>query len=153
MPNLFRYPGGKSSFVISEPILEQLNSRAKTYETFCDVACGGASIALAFANQNLKHKIILNDCDPGIAALWKLVVNEPNNLISQIKRFNPTAKSFYHFQNDLRAKDCENRGFKQLAIHQISYSGLGRRAGSPIGGRTQKDIKGKPAKYLVDCRW
>jgi len=38
-------------------------------------------------------------------------------------------------------------GFKKLAIHQISYSGLGTKSGGPLGGREQK------SKYKIDCRW
>jgi len=145
MTTLFRYPGGKSR--LSDPILEQLNKRAENFQTYCEVACGGASIALAFAEQHPEHKIVLNDLDKGVAALWELVVNEPDWLISQIKKYEPTANDFYRFQKQLDDPDCKNRGFKQLAIHQISYSGLGRRAGSPIGGREQN------GKYPVDCRW
>jgi hypothetical protein len=43
--------------------------------------------------------------------------------------------------------------FEKIVIHQISYSGLGRKAGSPIGGRTQTQRDGTPSKYLVGCRW
>lgn len=145
MPTLFRYPGGKSR--MSGPILKQLNLCAERYDTFCDVACGGASIGLLFAEQHRDHKIIFNDYDSGIADLWGLVVNDPKELIIRIKKFKPTARKFYIFQRDLAECDCKDRGFKQLVIHQISYSGLGRRAGSPIGGKEQK------GEYAVGCRW
>ena len=38
-------------------------------------------------------------------------------------------------------------GFKKLAIHQISYSGLGTKSGGPLGGAEQK------SQYKIDCRW
>jgi len=38
-------------------------------------------------------------------------------------------------------------GFKKLAIHQISYSGLGTKSGGPLGGKSQESI------YKIDCRW
>jgi DNA adenine methylase len=37
--------------------------------------------------------------------------------------------------------------FAKLALHQISYSGLGTMAGGPLGGVKQE------SKYKVDCRW
>ena len=40
-----------------------------------------------------------------------------------------------------------NCGFKKLAIHQISYSGLGTKSGGPLGGKEQK------SDYKIDCRW
>ncbi len=36
---------------------------------------------------------------------------------------------------------------KKLAIHQISFSGLGTKSGGPLGGKEQK------SKYGIDCRW
>ena len=38
-------------------------------------------------------------------------------------------------------------GFKKLAIHQTSYSGLGTKSGGPLGGAEQK------SRYKIDCRW
>ena len=38
-------------------------------------------------------------------------------------------------------------GFKKLAVHQTSYSGLGTKSGGPLGGAEQK------SEYTIDCRW
>jgi DNA adenine methylase len=38
-------------------------------------------------------------------------------------------------------------GFRKLAVHQISYSGLGTKSGGPLGGIEQK------SQYKIDCRW
>ena len=38
-------------------------------------------------------------------------------------------------------------GFMKIAVHQLSYSGLGLRSGGPLGGRSQA------SPYKIDCRW
>lgn len=41
----------------------------------------------------------------------------------------------------------------KIALHQMSYSGLGAMAGSPIGGKNQFNKDGTAKKYQIDCRW
>lgn len=44
--------------------------------------------------------------------------------------------------------------FKKVAVHQMSFSGLGPVKGcGPIGGDSQKDKNGKDAKWGVGCRY
>jgi DNA adenine methylase len=47
----------------------------------------------------------------------------------------------------LSVKQVVELGFKKLAIHQTSYSGLGSKSGGPLGGRKQE------SEYKIDCRW
>src|ERR1700675_1700142 len=43
--------------------------------------------------------------------------------------------------------DIVDVGFKKLVVHQLSFSGLGTKAGGPLGGKSQE------SKYKIDCRW
>lgn len=45
------------------------------------------------------------------------------------------------------AKQVVRLGGSKLAIHQISYSGLGTMSGGPLGGRSQE------SNYKINCRW
>tara|TARA_Y100000310_G_C20688111_1_gene820413 strand:+ start:3527 stop:4150 length:624 start_codon:yes stop_codon:yes gene_type:complete len=49
--------------------------------------------------------------------------------------------------NKLEENSCATWAFYKLAVHQMSYSGLGTKAGGPIGGKEQK------SDYDVACRW
>jgi DNA adenine methylase len=72
-----------------------------------------------------------------------------------VNGFTPTVAAFDQFQTFLTGplpdftdpQVVVSYGFAKLAIHQISYSGLGLKSGGPLGGRDQK------SEYPIDCRW
>ena len=155
MSGFFRYPGGKSKLrnLISEHLnLYSTKSNLEYREPFF----GGGSIGLKFITDNTNwNKIWINDKDSGVACLWTSVIRYPNELKQMIMEFTPSVEAFDEYKSQLlndngiykqKTKIVE-QGFKKLAIHQISYSGLGTKSGGPLGGRNQK------SKYKIDCRW
>ena len=155
--SFFRYPGGKSK--IKDILIEKIN---QAYENnynleYREPFIGGGSVCINFLSQKNKQtdKIWINDKDVGIACLWTSVINNPNKLIYKILNFKPSIDYFYEFKNNLLSlsnfPDTEDEiidiGFKKIAIHQISYSGLGTKSGGPLGGKTQE------SNYKIDCRW
>lgn len=96
-----------------------------------------------------SHAIWINDRDYGIACLWKAIRHTPDELMSLVRDFKPTPESFYRFKELDGGVDSDpvEVGFRKLALHQISFSGLGAKAGGPIGGRHQS------SEYNVNCRW
>jgi len=151
MVSFFRYPGGKSK--IKDQISSHLNAYAHKHELeYREPFFGGGSVGLTFINDNPHwHKIWINDKDVGVASLWTSVIKYPNELKTMVKHFKPTIEAFYQFKKDLSNIDINFNiveiGFKKLAIHQISYSGLGTKSGGPLGGKDQL------SKYKIDCRW
>ncbi len=101
----------------------------------------------------------INDIDPGIASVWHSVINEPATLIDLIESYTPNVDDFWLFKKQLTDSCAEQQytklelAFKKIVVHQFSYSGLGVKAGSPIGGKTQIDEQGNKKKYAFDCRW
>jgi len=100
--------------------------------------------------------IWINDKDYGIACLWTSVLKYPDELKNLVRGFTPSVDAFHYIKNILLTTDYLNRadkdnivsfGFNKLAIHQISYSGLGTMSGGPLGGKEQK------SDYKIDCRW
>lgn len=150
--NFFRYPGGKNKLkneIYSEikNVLD-INNITSYYEPFL----GGGSFAL-FLAQVLPNNIpfYLNDFDKNLISLWRSVKNNKDELIDKIYNYTPTIETYISFKEDLKKNiDNDNNiesGFKKLVLHQISFSGLGVKSGSPIGGFTQN------SKYKIDCRW
>jgi DNA adenine methylase len=133
---LFRYPGGKSKLV--KTILWHLPSGKELREPFF----GGGAITFAATHF---ESFWINDLDRGIAAIWTEVIQNPSRFKRAIKAFKPSVAKFYKWQDDLRQGDATP--LKKLAVHQMSFSGLGTMAGSPIGGRNQT------GSYKIDCRW
>ena len=157
---LFRYPGGKKKLTsqISNRIIRYYNDNDcwNTLE-YVEPFAGSLSIGLTLLNYKIIKNICINDKDPGISALWTSVISYPKYLCEFISSFSPSIDAFYnykkYFENIENISKEEKKAlfveiaFRKLALHQMSYSGLGVKAGGPIGGRTQS------SNYKIDCRW
>ena len=155
--SFFRYPGGKAKF--AKDILPLIPFHE--INTFCEPFFGGGAITIAAFKNGLMNNIsnlLINDIDRALMCLWSCVYDQTEKLIYEIENYTPTVEDFYQFKEDLENipayfKDDKvdewkgYYGFRKLAIHQMSFSGLGTKAGGPIGGVTQT------SNYKVDCRW
>lgn len=140
--NLFRYPGGKQK--ISKLIIPHFIDAEEYSEPFF----GGGSIGL----ELLKHKpkeCFFNDADISIYSIWDAVFNNSKFLKAEIMKTIPSVTLFNQFKTDLLQNKASSPliGAMKIAIHQMSYSGLGVMAGGPIGGISQTGA------YKIDCRW
>ena len=153
--SFFRYPGGKRK--LSKTIVKKLNAIAGNKKVeYREPFFGGGSVGLCFLQHNPNiERIWINDFNQGISSLWTSVINYPNLLCNQILDFTPSLEDFYNFKQYLTdiapaldtPEKIANYGFRKLAIHQISYSGLGTKSGGPLGGKDQT------SQYKIDCRW
>jgi len=144
---LLRYPGGKTK------LKEKLGTLITPYlsgREYREPFFGGGALGLHLMKSVKFDALWVNDFDKGISSLWSAVINQPERLKSLVMDFTPSTEEFYSIKEELVSYEGEGSleiGFKKLAIHQISYSGLGTKSGSPLGGHSQK------SKYKVDCRW
>jgi DNA adenine methylase len=154
--SLLRYPGGKAKLL--KPILFELLRADRRYE-YREPFFGGGAVGLSYLAANPDaHKIWLNDKDPGIASLWTAVMWYPDDLKDRIRGFQPTLEAFLEIRERLRSvKTMATRrdeivqvGFEKLAIHRMSYSGLGTMAGGPLGGRKPKSEKAIGSRWNPD---
>lgn len=151
--SLIRYPGGKNK------IKREIIKTIKQFNTdiYVEPFCGALGIAIPIIKeQPPKSYSLINDKDYNIFAMWESVITYPTELIKKVMGYTPSVDSFREFKERLRhqKENIVQLGFMKLVIHQISYSGLGEKAGSPIGGFSQKKKKSnEPSDYLVGCRW
>lgn len=147
MNSFFRYPGGKGK--LSKVILGNL-TKFNDVQEYREPFFGGGSIGLNFLSNTYNVKNVwINDKDNGIASIWQSIVYNVDELKDRINQFKPAVDKFYSFKEELLSSNeiSVDIGFKKLALHQISYSGLGTKSGSPLGGKNQT------SDYKIDCRW
>lgn len=152
---MIRYPGSKDK--IAKAIIRHFPDQARMGGLFgqdnieyVEPFVGGGAVAFKILSTlRPKHSVWLNDRDYGIACLWKSVYQSPDELCEKVRRFTPSVEAFYRYREEDGRKDADvvELGFRKLALHQISFSGLGAKAGGPLGGREQS------SEYNVDCRW
>lgn len=142
---LIRYPGSKDKHLkFLAPHVEELLSKNRN---LCELFAGTASITFFALKNNLVDSYHINDFDIEIVNMWKTVKDNPAYLISQIEAYTPNIEDFYEWKASEPHEDPEIMAFRKIVLHQVSYSGLGRKAGGPIGGKKQAGT------YKVNARW
>lgn len=146
-----RYPGGKTKQLktLTPILVEALNDRDTYYEPFVGAGSVFMSVAKTIKEPKRFH---INELNYPLYCYWESVFKEPEALKEKIEAYVPAVNDFYNWktlfvEQTWGAINSVELGFRKLAMHQISYSGLGEMAGSPIGGRYQR------SKYDVGCRW
>jgi DNA adenine methylase len=155
---LIRYPGSKDKIAnailrhfpqqIMNPLFQ--SGKAEYREPFFG---SGAFGFRALPGLRSKTGVWINDKDYGMACLWKTVSEDHVRLVKLIQEFKPSTDAFYRFKEEdadiklLMSMDIARVALQKLALHQTSFSGLGAKAGGPLGGRKQS------SEYNVDCRW
>ena len=153
---LLRYPGGKSRLLshIVPHITGQIEKNNNIL-SYCEPFLGSGAIAFGVLkkNNNIK-KAILNDKDYPLSCLWNTVLFNFEELEEQVKEYQPSVVDFFYFKEvltrrceSLKQEDPVKISLMKIAIHQMSYSGLGVMAGGPIGGKKQE------SNYDISCRW
>jgi DNA adenine methylase len=158
VPHAFRFPGSKTKLIkeilkkfpdhlIDKPLLHDHIPTAEYREPFFGSGAVGLTVLYTLPDGS---KAWINDADRGIADYWKTVQQRHQELISQIQSCAKPTVSFYD-NCFIRATDPildpVDSAFITLLLHQCSYSGLGKKAGGPIGGMDQD------GDYKIDCRW
>lgn len=155
--SFFRYPGGKKKIRnnIKTKLLE-LSSHSSEPLQYREPFFGGGSIGLLFLSESATtNSIWINDKDISLCCLWTAIINYADEFLELVDEFEPTVEKFYSIKEELlKLTEMPMTKFgildiaiKKLAIHQISFSGLGTKSGGPLGGKDQK------SKYGIDCRW
>lgn len=152
---ILRYPGSKAKLVASIrkhlPIeMGYLMTPQRNHWTYIEPFVGAGAIAGdMLPDIRDGTRVVLNDKDFWLVCLWNAIKSDPNYLCAKITSFIPSAEYFYQFkEQDGSSIDPSEAGFRKLVLHYTSFSGLGVKAGGPLGGRDEDNDKYNPA-----CRW
>lgn len=141
-----RYPGGKGQIYgfVNKLFLENNLFGCIYIEPYA----GGAGIAMRLIFENKVSKVILNDYDRGIYAVWHSILYETEAFVEKIKNCEISAEE-WHVQKEVqKSKDkCSllELGFSTFYLNRTNRSGI-IKAGM-IGGKNQD------GNYKLDCRF
>jgi DNA adenine methylase len=147
------YPGSKWRF--RAPILARL-ACYKDWVQFREPFVGSGAISIAMLVSQ-PRPIWVNDVDVGVYCLWKSLRDHPDLLRRRIRDFVPSLEAFDQLKAYLRSTpigacdhDIVHAGFCKLALHCLSFSGIGLNGG-PKGGYDRCKVGQKWApQYLSD---
>lgn len=126
-----RYPGGKSK------LIDYLYSRLsqEQLDTFAEVFAGGASLGLTLLDAGIIKRLILNDKDPGVYALWKTIVECPQELTGRLQSVVPTHRDLSDAQAVLARQEAPTAvlAWSFLLANRLSFSGIVK--ANPLGGK------------------
>jgi DNA adenine methylase len=149
---LVRYPGGKSKLrkVINARLKRMVASVGPTAE-YREPFFGAGSVGLSLVSENPGiRRAWLNDADPAMSALWHVVIHDPTSLHVAVEITPEAMRLFPNIDyykgdvellrsltgpEDLRRVRPDDLAIAKLAAHQMSFSGLGSRAGGPMTQR------------------
>lgn len=141
-----RYPGGKGKLYkqVKQIIVENnLQTRAYT-EPFA----GGFGIGIKLLLNGDIGRVIINDFDYHIYAIWHCIFYETDAFINLIKRTAINLNLWRQqkeIYNDYVNHSLLEVGFSAFFLNRTNYSGV--LTGGPIGGVKQT------SKYKIDCRF
>jgi Site-specific DNA methylase len=141
-----RYPGGKGQvYKFVEELLLNNNLLGCTY---IEPYAGGAGVAIRLLFEEKVRKIIINDYDRSIYAVWYSILNCTEEFISLIKKTDITMENWNiqkKFQVQKETIDLLTLGFSTFFLNRTNRSGI-IKAGV-IGGKDQS------GNYKMDCRF
>jgi len=140
-----RYPGGKGA--LAEFLGSVISLQRPRCSTYVEPYAGGAGAALRLLVGEYVDDIVLNDLDPGIAAFWRCVFDNPRDLMSRIASVDVTIDEWQEQAAIYRSGLGEDLdlGFATFFLNRTNRSGI--LTARPIGGLDQT------GKWLVDARF
>lgn len=157
-----RYPGGKAR--VAPYIAGLIRAQRPRPTVYAEPFAGGAGAALRLLVDEVVDSIWINDLDPGVAAFWRCVFFETDELVRRIGTARVTLPAWQRHRNvymDPAGRSDVELGFATFFLNRCNRSGiLGAR---PIGGLEQtgtwkidarfnrKDLVGR-VRYLAEFR-
>ncbi|RIX36253.1 DNA adenine methylase [Corynebacterium falsenii] len=141
-----RYPGGKARLA---PFLERIIHSQPTVPThYAEPFAGGAGAALKLLHDRVVQHVYLNDLNPGIAAMWRAILNESTAFLRLLDStpidLDQWKRQREIYQTPIGRDDLE-LGFATFYLNRTNRSGI-LNAG-PIGGLEQRGA------WKIDARF
>lgn len=141
-----RYPGGKAK--LGPWFGELIKHNNLVGGTYVEPYAGGAGAAMYLLFNGLVDKIVINDADKAIYAIWYSILNNTDEFLSKLKDINIDMSNWYA-QRDIINKPEQHTllelGFAAFFLNRTNISGVIK--GGVIGGKNQT------GNYKMDARF
>jgi len=141
-----RYPGGKN--LIFDFISATIRNNGLIGIDYAEPYAGGAGLALRLLFNEYVSKIFINDLDPAIYSLWKIILDEPDRFCSWIEDVPLTIeewKKHKQIQSEINKHSLDEIAKSTFYLNRTNVSGVIK--GGVIGGLDQK------GKYKINARF
>lgn len=116
----FRYPGGKTWIIPHVRVWLKYCRPWHLIEPFC----GGASVGLAAAFENLSKKVTLVELDEDIASVWEVILNGgQEELVKRIVRFE-MSRAGVEEAISKASGSAVDRAFATLLRNRVQHGGI-----------------------------
>ena len=147
-PSPLRYPGGKASLAdFFETAIDALGLTAPTY---VEPYAGGAGAGLALLYRGVVGRVVINDLDRSIHAVWDSMLNHTDDFLRRLDGASLTVEEWKRQREIYRRRDDsdldpQDLGFATFYLNRTNRSGVLR--GGIIGGLQQAGT------YKMDARF
>ncbi|WHY24466.1 DNA adenine methylase [Bacillus halotolerans] len=141
-----RYPGGKTK--MAQFVLNLININDICEPIYVEPFAGGAGIAIDLLLKKQVNKVIINDFDRSIYAIWYSILNYTHDFIELIMNTPINIKEWKkqkEIYTNRHMYDLLEVGFATFFLNRTNNSGI--ITGGPIGKMDQT------GKYKIDCRF
>lgn len=144
-PSPLRYPGGKGQLANYVKLIMLQNGLVGG--DYVEPYAGGASVALMLLFEEYAGHIHINDLNPGVAAFWRAVLSDPEEMCRRIEACDISVDEWRRqraIQDSQPDSDVE-LGFSTFYLNRTSRSGI--IGGGVIGGLNQT------GNWKIDARF
>jgi DNA adenine methylase len=121
LKSILRYPGGKSKVV--EKIIAKIPTNIKEFR---EPMVGGGSVSLVIKQLFPNIKVKINDLNYDLICFWKILRDDTDRLIKEIRRIKESCKDGRELYNKLASNNSGNeleRAVRFFILNRITFSG------------------------------
>lgn len=147
-PSPLRYPGGKAS--LADFFESAINALGLSNPTYVEPYAGGAGAGLALLYRGVVSRVVINDLDRSIYAVWDSMLNQTDDFLWRLENASLTVDEWRRQREIYRRRDDDDLalldlGFATFYLNRTNRSGVLR--GGIIGGLKQAGT------YKMDARF
>ncbi len=151
-----RYPGGKGRMAPALADLFQAQFGLMNVEIWIEPFAGGAGAGLRLLEQGVVDEIWLVEKNPALAALWRTIVQNGEELAARVGSCQPDMSTWHDARAVLAEVEAGARfddtdlALAALVINRCSRSGMVNSSAGPIGGKGQNGPDNLRARWNAE---